>query len=53
MTAVNVTTTQNTVVVSDDGETVTILRGDVSSEAFTALEARVTNVENSFDGGTY
>ena len=32
MTTVNVTTTQNTVVVSDDGETVTILRGDVAAK---------------------
>ena len=53
MTTVDVNVTQNTVIVSDDGGTVTILRGDVSSEAFAALETRVTNVENSFDAGNY
>jgi hypothetical protein len=53
MSTVSVNTTQNTVIVSDDEKTVTILRGDISSDTFAALEARVTNVENSFDGGTY
>ena len=53
MTTVNVNVTQNTVIVLDDGGTVTILRGDVSSDTFATLEARVTNVENSFDGGVY
>ena len=53
MSTVSVNTTQNTVIVSDDEKTVTILRGDISSDTFAALEARVTNVENSFDGGVY
>ena len=53
MTSVNVTTTSNTVTVLDDGETVVVTRGDVTQATFDALVARVTNVENSFDGGTY
>ena len=46
MTSVNVTTTQNTVTVSDDGSTVTIKTGDVSQDTFDALLARVAQLES-------
>jgi hypothetical protein len=46
MTSVNVTTTQNTVTVSEDGSTVTIQTGDVSQYTFDALVARVAQLES-------
>jgi|TARA_E500000318_G_C3504463_1_gene189700 hypothetical protein len=39
------TATRNTVVVSDDGATVTIQTGDVSQGTFDALVARVEQLE--------
>jgi len=45
MTSVNVTTTANTVTVSDDGGTVTITTPGVSAATFDALEARVAALE--------
>jgi hypothetical protein len=53
MTAVYVTTVENTVTVSDDGKIVTVRSGEISESAFDALEARVTAIEASFDAGTY
>jgi hypothetical protein len=53
MTSVYVTTTANTVTVSDDGAIVTVRTGEISADAFNALEARVTVVEAAFDDGTY
>ncbi len=47
MTSVNVTTTANTVTVSDDGETVVVTTGaNVSQASFDALVARVTALES-------
>ena len=46
MTSVNVTTTQNTVTVSDDGSTVVITAAGVSQAALDALVARVAQLES-------
>jgi len=55
MTSVNVTTTKNTVTVSEDGltvtvsndsPTVTIRTGDVSQDTFDALVARIAQLES-------
>jgi len=46
MTSVNVTTTVNTVTVSDDGSTVIITTGNVTQATFDALLARVTALES-------
>jgi len=47
MTTVNVTTTQNTVTVSDDGSTVTVQTGNISQDTFDALVARVSQLEST------
>ncbi len=46
MTSVNVTTTANTVTVSDDGETVVVTTGAISQTTYDALVARVTALES-------
>jgi hypothetical protein len=53
MTSVYVTTTSNTVTVSDDGAIVTVRNGEISADTFNALAARVTATEAAFDEGTY
>ena len=53
MTAVYVTTILNTVTISDDGTVVTVRNGEVPLSDFDALEARVTDIEASFDAGQY
>ena len=40
------TATRNTVIVSDDGSTVTIQTGDVSQDTFDALVARIAQLES-------
>jgi|OM-RGC.v1.037401819 hypothetical protein len=53
------TATRNTVIVSDDGSTVTIQTGDVSQDTFDALVARVSQLESTtalvtqLDDGTF
>jgi len=47
MTAVNVTTMQNTVTVSADGSTVTVQTGDISQDTFDALVTRVSQLEST------
>ena len=46
MTSVNVTTTQNTVTVSDDGGTVTITTAGINQATYDALVARVAALES-------
>lgn len=47
MTTVDVTTTQNTVTVSDDGSTVAVRTGDISQDTFDALVTRVSQLEST------
>ena len=46
MTSVNVTTTKNTVTVSDDGSTVVITTTGISQATLDALVARVAQLES-------
>ena len=46
MTSVNVTTTKNTVTVSDDGSTVTVTICGIAQATYDALVARVAALES-------
>jgi hypothetical protein len=46
MTSVNVTTTRNTVTVSDDGSTVIVKTGDTSQATYDDLVARIEQLES-------
>lgn len=45
MTTVNVTTTTNTVTVSEDGGTIVVTTDQISQSTFDALQARVAALE--------
>lgn len=43
----------NTVTVEDDGAKVVVTSGDITTETFTTLQDRVTELESGFDEGVY